>query len=113
MTDTAPPATATEFVAVAGLDQIPPGWVLRVRAAGRDVALANLEGTIHAFGNSCTHAAGPLGDTRLKEGCLVECPWHNSLFDVRTGEVRQGPARKPQPTYPVKLEDGVVLVAIP
>ncbi|MQA87224.1 MAG: Rieske 2Fe-2S domain-containing protein [Streptosporangiales bacterium] len=114
MTETTLPEAGTtpRFAAAAVLGDIPPGWVLRVRIGGRDVALANHAGTIHAFDNSCTHAGGPLGDNRIKDGCLVECPWHNAMFDVRTGEVHSGPARKPQPTYPVKVEGDTVFVAV-
>ncbi|MCW3035951.1 MAG: putative iron-sulfur protein, partial [Actinobacteria bacterium] len=61
----------------------------------------------------CSHAGGPLGDTRLKEGCFVECPWHNSVFDVRTGTVVRGPARKEVKLYDVTIQDGKVFVAIP
>ena len=103
---------ATTFVAVASVSDVPPGWVLRVAIEGRDIALANVDGVICAIDNSCSHAAGPLGDNRLRAGCLVECPWHNSVFDVRSGEAVRGPARKSLRTYPVKLEGDTVFVAL-
>jgi nitrite reductase/ring-hydroxylating ferredoxin subunit len=54
-----------------------------------------------------------VGDTRLKESCFVECPWHNSVFDVRTGAVVRGPARKELKTYEVTVQDGKIFVALP
>jgi nitrite reductase/ring-hydroxylating ferredoxin subunit len=66
----------------------------------------------YALDDVCSHAGGPLGDNRLKDGCLLECPWHNAVFDVRTGEIVRGPARRPQPTYQVEVRDGTVFVAI-
>ncbi len=99
------------FVAVASTDDVPPGWVLKARLGAREIALANYEGTFHAVENSCTHAGGSLGDNRLTQGCLLECPWHNSRFDVRTGQPAQGPARKPLKTYEVVVQDGTVFVA--
>jgi nitrite reductase/ring-hydroxylating ferredoxin subunit len=104
--------TAPTFVAVASVSDVPAGWILRVTVGQREIALANEGGTFYALDNACSHSAGPLGDNRLRNGCLVECPWHNAVFDVRSGEVVRGPARKSQRTYPVKVEDGTVFVAI-
>lgn len=100
------------FVAVASVDDVPPGWVLKTRVGAREIAVANHEGSFFAMDNACTHAGGPLGNNRLQDGCHLECPWHGATFDVRSGEVQSGPARKPVRTYQVKLEDGVVFVAL-
>jgi nitrite reductase/ring-hydroxylating ferredoxin subunit len=105
-------ATDALLLRVADVEEIPPGWVLRVRVGNREVALANCEGTFHAVDNFCTHAAGPLAHNRLQRGCQIECPWHSSLFDVRTGEVVAGPARKPLATYLVKVENGAIYVGL-
>jgi 3-phenylpropionate/trans-cinnamate dioxygenase ferredoxin component len=101
-----------EFVQVASVGDVPPGWVLKVRVGSREIALANCDGTFSAMDNACSHAAGPLGDNRLKEGCYVECPWHNAVFDARTGEAVRGPARKSVRTYPVTVNDGAIFVAL-
>lgn len=99
-------------VRVASVDDVPPGWVLKVRAEGRELAIANCGGTLSALDNACTHAGGPLGDNRLKDGCHVECPWHNSVFDARTGDAVRGPARKGLRTYPVSVVDGSIIVTL-
>jgi 3-phenylpropionate/trans-cinnamate dioxygenase ferredoxin component len=100
------------FVPVAPANDVPPGWVLKVQVGHRLLAVANSEGTFYAFDHACSHAGGPLGDNRLKEGRFVECPWHNSAFDVCTAEPIRGPARKALRTYPVKVEDGQILVSV-
>lgn len=99
-------------VAVAALDDVPPGWVLTVEVQGLRIAIANADGEIHAFDAVCGHAGGPLGDARLRDGCLITCPWHEAVFDVRDGEVQRGPARKPQRTYPTEIVDGTVHVEL-
>ena len=48
---------------------------------------------------------GPLADGTL-EGNEVECPWHGSKFDIRTGKVTRPPAKTPEPTHEVKIVDG-------
>lgn len=103
--------TEQGYVPVAALRDIPVGWVLKTGIGSRQVALANCEGTIHAFDNSCSHAGGPLGDNRLKDGCFVECPWHNSIFDVRSGEAVSGAARKPVAKFDVKVDGEVVYLS--
>jgi Rieske Fe-S protein len=59
--------------------------------------------------NICTHEGGPLADGTL-EGYEVECPWHGSKFEVRTGEVKNPPATEPEPTYKVKIEGTDILL---
>ena len=44
------------------------------------------------------------------EGYDVECPWHGSKFDVRTGKPTKPPARQAVPVYEVKVEDNNILV---
>jgi 3-phenylpropionate/trans-cinnamate dioxygenase ferredoxin component len=107
------PAPRPPLVQVASVEDVPPGWVLKVRVGSREIALANCEGTFTAMENACTHAGGPLGDNRLHEGCYLECPWHNAVFDARTGDVVRGPARKAAKLYPVTVQDGTVFVALP
>lgn len=101
------------LVQVAAVDDVPPGWVLKLRVGNRELALARAGDEFFAMDNSCPHAGGPLGDTRLKEGCGVECPWHNSVFDVRSGAVVRGPARKELRHYDVTVFEGKVFVALP
>lgn len=51
----------------------------------------------------CSHEDGPLEHGTL-DGYEVECPWHGSKFDVRTGEVTNPPADTPQSVYEVKVQ---------
>jgi nitrite reductase/ring-hydroxylating ferredoxin subunit len=38
----------------------------------------------------------------------VQCPWHGSQFDVRSGAVKAGPAKESIGTYQVEERDGKV-----
>jgi glycine betaine catabolism B len=104
--------TSNRFLPVASIGDVPPGWVLKAKVRGREMALANCGGAIHAVDSVCTHACGPLGNSRLLKNGALECPWHNSLFDARTGEVIKGPARKALKSYEVRVENGDILVAL-
>jgi nitrite reductase/ring-hydroxylating ferredoxin subunit len=80
-----------------------------VQFDGEDVCIANVDGKYYAIGNVCTHEGGPLADGVL-EAYEVECPWHQSKFDVRTGEVTSPPASEPEPTYEIKVDGNSILV---
>ena len=56
---------------------------------------------------------GPLIEGEFDEQtCTVECPRHGSLFDLVSGRPKTLPAYLPVRTFPVRVEDGVVLVEI-
>jgi nitrite reductase/ring-hydroxylating ferredoxin subunit/uncharacterized membrane protein len=57
----------------------------------------------------CTHRGGPLHDGEVDADC-IECPWHGSRFDRRTGAVTAGPATAPQPVYEVEVDDGAIMI---
>jgi naphthalene 1,2-dioxygenase ferredoxin component len=39
---------------------------------------------------------------------MVECPFHQAMFDVRDGTVTCGPATEPVKSWPVKIENDKV-----
>jgi len=79
-----------------------------IQINGEDICLANVDTQYYAIGHVCTHEGGPLADGKL-EGYEVECSWHGSKFDVRTGEVTNPPASEPEPAYEVKVDGNSIL----
>ena len=66
---------------------LPPG---AVRRAG-PWAVGNRDGEPFAVSRRCRHQLGDLSKGTIDEdGCLV-CPWHQSRYDVTTGEMVAGP----------------------
>ena len=98
-----------DFVRVAETKDNQPSPMKAVDLASERVCIVNVEGNYYAIGNVCTHVGGPLNEGTL-EGYEVECPWHGSKFDVRTGEAIKPPARQAVPKYEVKVEDNDILV---
>ena len=97
------------FVKVAETKDIQPSQMKAVDVNGERICVANVEGKYYAIGNVCTHMGGPLAEGKLK-GFEVECPWHSSKFDIRTGKVVRPPAMREEPTYEVKIEDNNILI---
>ncbi|MFZ0896126.1 MAG: non-heme iron oxygenase ferredoxin subunit [Candidatus Nitrosopolaris sp.] len=98
-----------DFVKVADTNDIKPSQMKAVEVDGENICVVNVEGKCYAIGNVCTHEGGPLADGTL-DGYEVECPWHGSKFDVRTGKVTRSPANKPELTYEIKVEGNDILV---
>jgi 3-phenylpropionate/trans-cinnamate dioxygenase ferredoxin component len=65
---------------------VPPGTV----TGSGDYAVGN-NGEYFAVGRRCRHLRADLaGGSIDADGCLV-CPWHQSTYDVRTGQMTRGP----------------------
>lgn len=72
-----------------------------VQVAGVDVLVVDDGGTLRALADRCSHRGGPLHQGFVSDGC-VACPWHASVFRLSDGEVRRGPASRPQPRYDIR-----------
>jgi nitrite reductase/ring-hydroxylating ferredoxin subunit len=111
-TDRVPqPETGANFVTVGRSDDVPEGEMRMFEVGARRVAVANVGGSLFAFGDVCKHRGCPLHQGRL-EGTTVTCPCHGSRFDVTTGEVLSGPAREPEPVFETSIEDGDLSIRI-
>ena len=100
----------TDGVAVARLDQVPPGKGISVTGAGKALALFNVDGTVYAIDDGCLHTGAALG-TGTFEGKVVTCRAHGWKYDVTTGHTRHVPDDGVS-SYPVKIVDGKILVAL-
>jgi 3-phenylpropionate/trans-cinnamate dioxygenase ferredoxin component len=100
-----------QWVKVGRAEEIPEGGVCVFAAGDRHVAVSRVRGVLYALEDLCTHDDGPLGEGCL-EGYEIECPRHGARFDVRNGSVCRMPAAAPVQTFPVKEEDGDVLVEL-
>ncbi len=101
-----------DFYKAAEQSELDEGELLSVEVDGELICLAQVEGSVYAFTDNCTHISGPLNDGEL-EGYVLTCPWHLSQFDVRTGKVLRGPARQDLTTYPVKIENDAIYIRLP
>ena len=107
-----------EYTRVANKSEIGTGKMKKVTLNGREILIANVEGTYYAVDNLCTHFAGDLSEGVL-EGNVVTCPNHGSRFDVTTGKVFSPPAEplgRPDiedlQTYSVKIEDQSIMLKL-
>lgn len=84
---------AERRVTVARTDELKPNQMKLLEVDGRRIVLARTEDGYVAFEDRCPHRGGSLAGGSMMCG-TVQCPWHGSQFDVRTGAVRAGPAER-------------------
>lgn len=99
------------LVEVAKVEEIAEGKGTGVKAGEKHVAVFKVGGKFYAISKKCTHAGGPLDEGPL-DGFIVTCPWHGSKFDIRTGKVVNGPAKKDAEAHKVKVDGESVKVEV-
>jgi nitrite reductase/ring-hydroxylating ferredoxin subunit/multimeric flavodoxin WrbA len=97
------------WVDVGAADELKTTPLRRISVQNRDIALSFRDETFGALSNACNHVGGPLGEGRL-DGDYVTCPWHQWKFHRATGKGEPGFEEDAVPAYPVKVENGRVLV---
>ena len=90
--------------------EVATGQMRAFDANGTKVTVANVDGHFHAFEDKCTHQGCSLATGEL-EGTTVTCPCHGSQFDVRSGEVLEGPAEDPVASWNVEVAGADLIVA--
>ncbi|MGH2532124.1 MAG: DUF2231 domain-containing protein [Thermomicrobiales bacterium] len=98
---------AGRYVPVAADHQLGEGETLRVDLDGTIVTIARANATLYAVQEFCTHRFGPLSEGKVQND-QIECPWHRSCFDLRTGKVTNGPAKVDLKTFDVIALNGTI-----
>lgn len=103
----------SEWVKACSKGSLGPEEALRFDYRGKTYAIfCGPDGGFYATDGLCTHEAVHLADGLVID-FTVECPKHNGIFDIVSGEPKGPPVCKKLQTYPVKVSDDSVLVAIP
>lgn len=95
------------LVNVAKADTLTTDQMMLIHIKNKRVVLAKTEDGYVAFSDHCSHRGGSLAGGSMICG-TVQCPWHGSQFNVRTGVPNAGPAEKGLQTYEVVENAGYV-----
>jgi NADPH-dependent 2,4-dienoyl-CoA reductase/sulfur reductase-like enzyme/nitrite reductase/ring-hydroxylating ferredoxin subunit len=93
-------------------DELDNGQLKAVTVDDTELVVARIDGALYAVAGRCPHHQAPLADGLLHGRRLV-CPWHQAVFDVTDGEVLEPPALDCLESYPVRVEDGDIVVELP
>lgn len=105
-------STHLEFVTIASVEELGNGERLFLEVGGFPIALFNIAGKYFAIADVCSHDDGPVAEGELN-GFEIACPRHGARFDLQTGKALTLPAVVDIPAYPVKIEDGAILIGLP
>jgi nitrite reductase (NADH) small subunit len=114
--------TELRWVRITESANIPPREGRAVTVGTRELALFNLGPSAGsaagarflATDNRCPHQGGPLCDG-IVTGASVVCPLHAWKIDLASGAVERPAAGRDHcvATYPVRVDDGIVVVGLP
>lgn len=104
-------AELAQFAPVVKLDELPRHGMRAFVIGGREIVICRTSVGVFALDNVCTHAYARLSEGWLRRERLV-CPLHGASFDVRDGRVLGPPAETPLTAHAVRLEAGIVEVAL-
>jgi 3-phenylpropionate/trans-cinnamate dioxygenase ferredoxin component len=99
------------YYPVCPTDELPEGERLFIELGDEQVVIYNLDGEYYAIADTCTHDQGPLGEGEVEDHEII-CPRHGARFDIRTGEVLSLPAVQDVPTFPVRVNEGMVKIGV-
>lgn len=101
----------SEWIDVISESALAEGEHVVVDVDGVDVALFNLSGQFYAIEDVCSHDGTEIASGEL-DGDEIVCPRHGARFCVKTGAVKCAPAYEDIASYPVKVADGRVWIAV-
>jgi len=102
------------------LDQIAEGRLQQRTVEGTTLLVFRRGDRLSVLADTCSHLSAPLHEGAIVDGPrgsadvgpCVECPWHQSVFSLETGEVVHGPATSAQPKFSTRVNYGIVEVCL-
>ena len=95
--------------------EMPANGMARIEAPGKNLLLVKIGEKVYATQLKCTHEDDDLSGGTIEGGNIV-CGFHFATYSPATGEViappQDGGEARPLKTYPVKIENGDILVDV-
>jgi nitrite reductase/ring-hydroxylating ferredoxin subunit len=92
-------------------DEVPENELKQFILKGYEILVINRNNKFYCMVARCSHAGAPLAEGEL-ENNVLKCPWHGSRFNIETGEVVRGPAKKPLRTYYSNVKDNNLFIEL-
>ena len=83
--------------------------IIRFDNDGKTYCIYLLEDGFYATDGMCTHEDVHLEDGLVMDG-EIECPMHQGIFNIKSGEAISPPACNDLRTYPVKVENEKIYI---
>ncbi len=100
------------FTAVAAAEDIKEKNFSTFEINGIGIVICRFRDEYFAIENQCSHAMEAFDNGRMR-GYRIICPLHGGSFDIRDGSCTGAPAKKPIRSFPLRIVDGKIEVALP
>jgi nitrite reductase/ring-hydroxylating ferredoxin subunit len=112
---------------ICATDELPSGSRKIVEIDGTSIGVLNVDGRYHALLNVCPHHGAPICEGVVKGTMVgpaaheyryeqhnewITCPWHGYEFRLQTGRALVKSERGRVRVYPVRVEDGNVVLYV-
>ena len=101
-----------EWIEACEVDDVEEEDVIRFDHGERTFAIyRSPDDEFFATDGFCTHEQAHLADGLVMDE-IIECPKHNGRFNYKTGAAKGAPVCVNLRTYPVRVEDGKVMIEV-
>ncbi|TPX31726.1 hypothetical protein SmJEL517_g05032 [Synchytrium microbalum] len=95
------------------VDELPYNGSMKELTIGENkIVISKIKNEYFSMAGLCSHYNAPLVKGVLSKSGTLVCPFHGACFDVTTGAIEDGPACDSLPTYPVRVENGRLMVKV-
>ena len=101
----------SNWIRVCAADEIDSEDLIRFDHGEKTFCVYNTDKGFFATDGICTHEEEHL-EYGMVIGTVIECPLHQGRFDIPTGKALSAPVCVDLKTYPVKVEDGILLITL-
>ena len=99
------------WIPVCNRDQVEQDNPFAAMAGQTAIGIYEVGGALHAVEDICPHAAAHLTQG-FADGCEIECPLHNAVFDVTSGKHLRGEPCRDLKTFAVRVVDARIEVQL-
>lgn len=101
----------SQWTDVGERSQVEQDSPLAVAVGETKIGVYAVDGALHAVEDVCPHAFAKLTQG-FADGCEIECPLHNAVFDVTTGKHLRGEPCRDIKTFPIRIRNGRIEVQV-
>ncbi|MAK29467.1 nitrite reductase small subunit NirD [Acinetobacter sp.] len=99
------------WISVCGIDDVSEDEPKAVEINDKKIGVFVIDENYFAIENVCPHAFALLTEGVIEDQ-TVECPLHEAIFDIQTGQLKSGPGCRDLCTYPVRVEDQQIQIQL-
>jgi nitrite reductase/ring-hydroxylating ferredoxin subunit len=97
------------WIGVCDAEQVQEDFPFSGSVEGKEIGVYLIDGEYYALEDVCPHAYALLSQGFVEDG-KVECPLHEAVFDVKTGQCLHGPGGRNLNRYPVRVFENQIQI---